>query len=92
VRGHLDAEVGVLADEAAYLDAAGRMWQDAVSRKMYITGGVGSTGNEGFGEPYSLPNIDAYSETCAFKNRSRGRTFSKDGEHEKWIQNDTSIT
>lgn len=59
------AEVGVLADEPAYVDAAGRMWQDAVSRKMYVTGGVGSTGNEGFGEPYSLPNINAYSETCA---------------------------
>ena len=33
--------------------------------KMYVTGGVGTTGNEGFGEPYSLPNISAYSETCA---------------------------
>ena len=32
---------------------------------MYITGGVGSTGNEGFGEPYSLPTISAYAETCA---------------------------
>jgi hypothetical protein len=32
---------------------------------MYITGGVGSTGNEGFGEAYSLPNISAYAETCA---------------------------
>src|SRR5262245_18722476 len=41
------------------------MWQDAVTRKMYVTGGVGSTGNEGFGEPYSLPNISAYAETCA---------------------------
>ena len=41
------------------------MWHDAVTRKMYITGGVGSTGNEGFGGPYSLPNIDAYAETCA---------------------------
>jgi hypothetical protein len=59
------AEVGVLGDAGDYVDAAGRMWHDAVSRKMYITGGVGSTGNEGFGEPYSLPNIDAYSETCA---------------------------
>src|SRR4029077_13920535 len=48
-----------------YSDAAHRMWQDAVGRKMYITGGVGSSGNEGFGEPYSLPNISAYSETCA---------------------------
>jgi hypothetical protein len=32
---------------------------------MYVTGGVGTTGNEGFGEPYSLPNISAYAETCA---------------------------
>jgi len=32
---------------------------------MYITGGVGTTGNEGFGEPYALPNLSAYAETCA---------------------------
>ena len=48
-----------------YFDAAQRMWTDAVERKMYVTGGVGTTGNEGFGEPYSLPNISAYAETCA---------------------------
>jgi hypothetical protein len=59
------ADVGVLTGIEDYLEAAERMWLDAVSRKMYITGGVGSTGNEGFGEPYSLPNISAYSETCA---------------------------
>src|SRR5262249_39154767 len=47
------------------LDAARRMWSDIVERKMYVTGGVGTTGNEGFGEPYSLPNISAYAETCA---------------------------
>ena len=41
------------------------MWTDAVTRKMYVTGGVGTTGNEGFGEPYVLPNISAYAETCA---------------------------
>src|SRR5690349_11158494 len=41
------------------------MWQDAVNRKMYVTGGIGSTGNEGFGEAYSLPNLSAYAETCA---------------------------
>src|SRR3989441_5250693 len=41
------------------------MWHDVVERKMSITGGVGTTGNEGFGEPYSLPNISAYAETCA---------------------------
>src|SRR2546430_440187 len=58
-------DVGVLTGFAAYVDAARRMWTDIVERKMYITGGVGSTGNEGFGEPYSLPNISAYAETCA---------------------------
>lgn len=58
-------DVGVLTGLKEYSDAARRMWLDAVERKMYITGGVGSTGNEGFGEPYSLPNISAYAETCA---------------------------
>ncbi len=58
-------DVGVLTGLKEYADAARRMWLDAVSRKMYVTGGVGSTGNEGFGEPYSLPNISAYAETCA---------------------------
>jgi hypothetical protein len=41
------------------------MWLDTVGTKMYITGGVGATGNEGFGRPYALPNISAYAETCA---------------------------
>ena len=59
------ADVGVLTGIKDYFNAAQRMWTDVVERKMYITGGVGSTGNEGFGEPYSLPNISAYAETCA---------------------------
>ena len=59
------ADVGVLTGLGEYFDAARRMWTDAVSRKMYITGGIGSTGNEGFGDPYSLPTISAYAETCA---------------------------
>ncbi|MFI5179055.1 MAG: beta-L-arabinofuranosidase domain-containing protein, partial [Vicinamibacterales bacterium] len=59
------ADVGVLTGLKEYFDAAVRMWTDAATKKMYITGGVGSTGNEGFGEPYSLPNMSAYSETCA---------------------------
>lgn len=58
-------DVGVFTGINAYFDAGQRMWQDAVYRKMYITGGIGSTGNEGFGPAYSLPNITAYSETCA---------------------------
>ncbi|HEY3885977.1 MAG TPA: beta-L-arabinofuranosidase domain-containing protein, partial [Vicinamibacterales bacterium] len=56
---------GVLTRLEPYFEAGHRLWSDAVSRKMYVTGGVGATGNEGFGRPYALPNISAYSETCA---------------------------
>jgi DUF1680 family protein len=58
-------DVGVLTGLREYFDAARRMWLDVVERKMYVTGGAGTTGNEGFGDAYSLPNISAYSETCA---------------------------
>jgi uncharacterized protein len=58
-------EVGVLTGLDEYVRAGRRMWTDAVEKKMYVTGGIGSSGNEGFGEPYSLPNISAYAETCA---------------------------
>jgi DUF1680 family protein len=58
-------DVGVLTGIREYFNAAHRMWLDVVERKMYVTGGVGTTGNEGFGDPYSLPTISAYSETCA---------------------------
>jgi hypothetical protein len=43
-----------------------RIWQDITERKMYVTGGIGSSGsNEGFTQPYDLPNDAAYAETCA---------------------------
>jgi len=58
-------DVGMLTGLEQYTNAARRMWTDAATRKMYVTGGIGSTGNEGFGEPYVLPNISAYAETCA---------------------------
>jgi len=58
-------DIAALTGIEDYFDAAYRMWLDAVGSKYYITGGIGSTGNEGFGEPYSLPNISAYCETCA---------------------------
>ena len=58
-------DVGVLTGIKLYFDAAQRMWNDIAAYKLYVTGGVGSTGNEGFGESYSLPNISAYCETCA---------------------------
>jgi DUF1680 family protein len=49
-----------------YEPALDSLWNDVTARKMYITGGIGSSGeNEGFTEPYDLPNESAYCETCA---------------------------
>lgn len=42
------------------------IWDNLTQRRMYITGGMGSTGdNEGFTVDYDLPNLNAYAETCA---------------------------
>lgn len=43
-----------------------KLWVNMTTKKMYITGGVGSRHEgEAFGENYELPNKDAYAETCA---------------------------
>ncbi len=60
------ADVAALTGEQAYVDAMGRIWQNVVDRKLYLTGGIGSTGSgEAFGRDYELPNMSAYNETCA---------------------------
>lgn len=60
------ADIAAFSGEESYMKALQRIWQDVVSTKTYITGGVGSVGgHEGFGEPYDLPNDKAYCETCA---------------------------
>ncbi|MDZ7635534.1 MAG: glycoside hydrolase family 127 protein [Bacteroidales bacterium] len=49
-----------------YLRASQKIWEDVTRGKIYITGGIGSKENgEAFGEPYELPNMTAYTETCA---------------------------
>ena len=58
-------DVGMLTGIRDYFDAAHRIWLDVVNAKLYVIGGIGSTGNEGFGRPYSLPNLSAYCESCA---------------------------
>jgi len=48
-----------------YVEAATRLWDNMVGKKMYITGGVGAVSfDEKFGPDYYLPS-DAYLETCA---------------------------
>ncbi len=52
--------------DPAYKKTLDLLWTDLTTRKMYITGGVGSrAGGESFGDPYELPSEQAYAETCA---------------------------
>lgn len=60
------ADVAALLSEKSYIDAINKIWQNAVGKKTYITGGIGAAGDgERFGNDYDLPNEDAYAETCA---------------------------
>lgn len=60
------ADVAALTGDAAYIQAIDRLWENVVSKKMYITGGIGARGGgEAFGPNYELPNATAYAETCA---------------------------
>ncbi|MDO5424872.1 MAG: glycoside hydrolase family 127 protein [Eubacteriales bacterium] len=47
--------------------ACERMWDSIVNKRMYLTGGIGSSAEAGeaFTLDYDLPNSTAYSETCA---------------------------
>lgn len=48
------------------LELCHTMWNDIVKRKIYITGGIGSTADgEAFTRAYDLPNDTTYCETCA---------------------------
>jgi hypothetical protein len=60
------ADVYLETGEQALFEALQRQFHDMVSRKLYLTGGVGSRHlAEAFGKPYELPNELAYCETCA---------------------------
>jgi DUF1680 family protein len=60
------ADVAALTGNDAFAKAADRLWQDIVRKRLYVTGGVGSRGTvEAFGDDYELPNLRAYTETCA---------------------------
>ena len=60
------ADVAALTGDKAYIEAIDRIWENIVSKKLYITGGIGATSSgEAFGKNYQLPNMSAYCETCA---------------------------
>ena len=60
------ADVAALTGNADYISAIDKIWENMVSKKLYITGGIGSRHDgEAFGDQYELPNLTAYNETCA---------------------------
>ena len=59
-------DVAAMTGSSEYALASQKLWENVVSKKMYLTGGIGSTGEyEAFGADYDLPNETAYAETCA---------------------------
>ena len=60
------ADVAALTGDKEYIETIDRIWDNIVSKKFYITGGIGATRHgEAFGKNYELPNASAYCETCA---------------------------
>ena len=60
------SDVSAAKNETKYLPALLSIWDNLVGKNMYLTGGIGSSGeNEGFSKDYDLPNEHAYCETCA---------------------------
>ncbi|MDE7210167.1 MAG: glycoside hydrolase family 127 protein [Lachnospiraceae bacterium] len=60
------ADIARLTGDESLLAACDTLWDNIVNKKMYITGGIGSTHlGEAFTFGYDLPNDTAYAETCA---------------------------
>lgn len=60
------ADIAAMTGDSAYINAIDRIWDNIVSKKFYITGGIGARhSGESFGDNYELPNAEAYCETCA---------------------------
>jgi DUF1680 family protein len=60
------ADIAAITSDKNYMNALDKIWENVVHKKIYLNGGLGSTGSwEGFGKDYELPNASAYNETCA---------------------------
>ncbi|MBR6681154.1 MAG: glycoside hydrolase family 127 protein [Clostridia bacterium] len=59
-------EAAQKTDDKELSDACDALFEDITSKKMFITGGIGSAREgEAFTVPFDLPNLEAYSESCA---------------------------
>ena len=60
------AAIATETGDKGLLDACRTLWNNIVNKRMYITGGIGSTHHlESFTIDYDLPNDTIYAETCA---------------------------
>lgn len=60
------ADLALEFDDAEMREACDALWESATKKRMFITGGLGSSGFlERFTADYDLPNESTYSETCA---------------------------
>ena len=60
------ADVAALTGDDSLTKAIDKIWDNVVSKKIYVQGGLGARGDgERYGENYELPNSTAYNETCA---------------------------
>ncbi len=60
------ADLAIEYESADYATAVDSIWDHIAAQHTFITGGVGTHQHrdEGFGDPYRLPNDSAYCETC----------------------------
>ncbi len=60
------AGLAAVTGDPEYISTSERLWKDAVYRKTYLTGHIGSyRDHEDFGQAYDLPNLCCWNETCA---------------------------
>ena len=60
------SELALKTNDKDLFSACEILFDDIVNKKMYITGGIGSAKiGEAFTVSYDLPNLEAYSESCA---------------------------
>lgn len=60
------ADIAALTGDKAMLAAIDSIWNNLVSKKIYVQGGAGAIpSGERYGDNYELPNSTAYNETCA---------------------------
>lgn len=74
------ADIATEYNDDSLTSALDTLWDDLVTKQMYLTGGIGpAASNEGFTDYFDLPNDTAYAETCAsvglvfWANRMLGR-------------------